>query len=376
MAAGDAPDVIGQCCTSLPEWARKSATENLDPYIRRDWKKEVIADFAELQYDWFNGKHIHQPEVGQYAVPMYMGTIALYYNKNRFQAAGLAFPDDTWDWTKYREAMVRLTDPLKNQFGGYLANQSWDRRQQFVHQNGGNMVDPNDDLKAVVDQPKTVEAFTWIYERMWKEHSAPRYADGGDERPQPAPAITGGYLGTGFVAMVQDGSWILARMTAANIGTEEPVWDCAPLPKGPTGLRDTLATTDGWIMWSGSKNKDAAWELMKFLQTDEWWEINIPITGQQPTRKSLQDRWTALLKTGQAILANVNLKPFTDAVKQNYGRPVELFRFHSEASAIINRYYDASVRDNREGVREAMVKAAAEANEQLKVLAQQAGIAR
>src|SRR5919199_498885 len=34
MAAGDAPDVIGQCCTSLPEWARKNATENLDPYIR------------------------------------------------------------------------------------------------------------------------------------------------------------------------------------------------------------------------------------------------------------------------------------------------------------------------------------------------------
>jgi len=38
FAAGDGPDVAGQCCTCLPEWARAGVTENLDPYIKRDWK--------------------------------------------------------------------------------------------------------------------------------------------------------------------------------------------------------------------------------------------------------------------------------------------------------------------------------------------------
>ncbi len=373
FAAGDGPDVAGQCCTCLPEWARAGVTENLDPYIKRDWKKEQIADFAELQYNWFNGQHFNQPELGQYAVPMYMGTIALYYNTARFREAGVPFPDETWDWDKYRETMLRLTNPAKNQFGGYMVF-GWDRRQQLVNQNGGNMVDPKDDLKAVVDQPKTVEAFQWIYERMWRDHSAPRYAADGDERPQPVNIFQ--MIGSGFVAMMQEGSWILARMTPAALGTEEEVWNVAPLPKGPTGLRATLATTDGWIIWNGSKNKDAAWELVKFLQTDEWWEINIPITGQQPTRKSLQDRWADLLKKGQSFLANINLRPFTDAVKQNYARPVELFRFHTQVAPIVEQYYNASVRDNKQGVREAMVKAAAEANEQLRILAQQAGIKR
>ena len=50
--------------------------------------------------------------------------------------------------------------------------------------------------------------------------------------------------------------------------------------------------------WSGRevKNKDEAWALISFLQTDEWWDINMPITGQQPTRVSLQAKYPVVLR--------------------------------------------------------------------------------
>ena len=59
---------------------------------------------------------------------------------------------------------------------------------------------------------------------------------------------------------------------AGYLGHAEIDWEIAPLPKGPAG-RFTLATNDGWSIWKGSKAPDATWELLKFLQSDEWTDI-------------------------------------------------------------------------------------------------------
>ena len=46
----------------------------------------------------------------QYGLPRDLNTIALFYNKTMFDAAGIAYPDDTWDWAKLVEVAKQLTE--------------------------------------------------------------------------------------------------------------------------------------------------------------------------------------------------------------------------------------------------------------------------
>ncbi len=162
------------CCDQLPVEARAGVLMKLDPFIKRGMKESDVKDWIEWQYKYFN------IDGAQYGIGKYMGTTALYYNKEWFQQKGVAFPDDTWDWNKYRDAMIKLTDIPNKKWGinllGHLGtvgqSMSPDRRQAKVHQNGGNMVDPKNDLKSALDTPKTIEAFEWIHARIWKDNAS------------------------------------------------------------------------------------------------------------------------------------------------------------------------------------------------------------
>ena len=56
------------------------------------------------------------------------------------------------------------------------------------------------------------------------------------------------------------------------------------MAQGNLTIRDVDATTQ------------AQMALILDLQTDEWWDINMPITGQQPTRVSLQAKYPDVLR--------------------------------------------------------------------------------
>ena len=163
----------------------------------------------------------------------------------------------------------------------------------------------------------------------------------------------------GRFIMNEEGSWRL--VTYARDISPHFDWDVAPLPRGPV-QRDTLATNDGWSMWKGSQVQDEAWEWMKFLQGDEWMTINTRATGQQAGRKSFQDKWARLLKEANPLLADKNLKPFTDAVTQNYARPIELFDKHNDAGTIMNKALNDSIRDGKTNVEAAFADACRQIN--------------
>jgi ABC-type glycerol-3-phosphate transport system substrate-binding protein len=132
--------------------------------------------------------------------------------------------------------------------------------------------------------------------------------------------------------MLLDGSWILARWVK-----EQPElvgeWDVGPLPKGAV-QRDGGATVDGWAVWQGGKHQDMAWELMKFLQSDPWIEIATSTVGQQPSRKSWQERFVTLTKKTIPQLADKNLKVFVEPIKGDYARPEQFYAKDAESKKI------------------------------------------
>jgi ABC-type glycerol-3-phosphate transport system substrate-binding protein len=348
-AAGDAWDVQDLCCDQIPLEARAGVLMKLDPFIRRGMKEADIKDWIAWQYKYFN------IDGAQYGMGKYMGTTALYYNKDWFQQKGVALPDDTWDWNKYREAMVRLTDVPNKQWGAYLIL-GGDRRQAKVHQNGGHMVDPSSDLKSMLDHPKTIEAYEWIHARMWRENSAIQP----DQRPETTPGtpVNARLLFTGgTTAMWEDGSWSLVPVIQDKPAFE---WDVVTLPKGPV-QRSVLATTDGWAMWAQTKHVDDTWLLFTWYNSDDWYGIQS--RRLQPARLSWLPKWQSLLTETYPELKGKNLKAFTMGAEEGFARPWELHRYHAAVNKLINDEYTASVERNQRPVRDTHIELARQVNE-------------
>jgi multiple sugar transport system substrate-binding protein len=356
-AAGDAWDVQDLCCDQIPVEARAGVLMKLDPFIKKGMKDADVKDWIEWQYKYFN------IDGAQYGIGKYMGCTALYYNQEWFQQKGVAFPNDTWDWDKYRDAMIRLTDLPNKKFGinllGHLGTvgqtMSPDRRQAKVHQNGGNFVDPKNDLKSMLDHPKTIEAFEWLHARIWKDNAS--------LQPQQLPGFPDSILSTrlqfaqGHVAMWEDGSWSLVPLVQ-----DKPTfqWDVVTLPKGAAG-RSVLATTDGWAMWAQTKSVDDAWLLFAWFNSDDWYGIQSK--RLQPARLSWLPKWQTLLSQTYPELQGKNLKAFTVGAEQGFAKPWELHRYHAAAHPVIQAAFEESVTRNQKPVRDTHIDVARQVNE-------------
>jgi multiple sugar transport system substrate-binding protein len=364
-AAGDAWDIQDTCCDQIPVEARAGVLMKLDPLIKRGMRPDDVKDWIEWQYKYFN------IDGSQYGIGKYMGTTALYYNKDWFQQKGVSLPDETWDWNKYRDAMIRLTDAPNKKWGISLLSGSGqpmnpDRRQAKVHQNGGYFVDSRNDLKSGLDHPRTIEAFEWIHARIWKDNASiqPDQRPGVPDAPMDARRMFTG----GVTAMWEDGSWSLVPVLQDEPSFE---WDVVTLPKGPV-QRDVLATTDGWAMWAHTRSIDDAWLLFSWFNGDDWYAIQS--RRLQPARLSWQSKWMTMITEANPKLKGKNLKAFTMAAEQGFARPWMIHRYHAAVDKLIRDEYDASVTFNRKPVKDTHVELARLVNEiQAKEHAQRGG---
>ncbi|MEZ4870551.1 MAG: substrate-binding domain-containing protein [Caldilineaceae bacterium] len=349
MVAGNAPDIIGMCCDTLPFWAQKGQLVDLNPFVEKDLTKAQIDDYAKPHWDAFANPH-----VGRFAMPMYMGTIVLFYNKDMFDAKGVSYPDNSWNWTvdgngTYEDALRKLSDPDQKIWGARIQD-GMDRLQQKIAGNGGHWVDPNDDLKAVFDQPDALAGLQWLWDRIWTDQSV--VGDTAREKQNSEQL-----MGNGRIAMYESGDWQLSPMVKTATGNYE--WDVAEIPQGPV-QKNTLITTDGWAIWKGSQGIDQAWEFTKWLQSDEWNELMISIGLLRPSRVSLFDKWKETVTKSVPELADKNLDAFNAAAQS--GTTLELFQFNAEAAEIVNAARDKAIRTGDPDVTGIFTQAAQDVN--------------
>jgi multiple sugar transport system substrate-binding protein len=125
----------------------------------------------------------------------------------------------------------------------------------------------------------------------------------------------------GRVAMVEDGSWALKDILTGSdfrIGV-------APFPAGPV-RRVTLATTDGFGIYAGTKHPDAAWELVKFLISKDYGRAMAQANFLQPARASLVDEWVDFIREEFPQKAkDVDISAFADGHIKGYSVTAEIF---------------------------------------------------
>ena len=123
------------------------------------------------------------------------------------------------------------------------------------------------------------------------------------------------------VAMIEDGSWALKDILSNatfRIGV-------APMPAGPA-RRATLATTDGFGIFAGTRHLQEAWDLLKFLIGKEYGLAMAKANFLQPARASLVDQWVKIVQDEYPqSTKDLDIAVFADGHLQGYSVTAEAF---------------------------------------------------
>jgi len=328
MQAGNAPDVFQGCCSWFPIWAQKGYTLDMRPFIEADLDRATIAEWDPAQY-----RGLATADGLQYGLPKYHGALALYYNKDLFDRYKVSYPDASWDHDDYLEAMKRLTRDRdrdgKVDLWGSQTYITWDRIQVHVNGWGGHLIDPKNSQKVLLGEPEALAAQEWLRERMWGDRVMATTLDVQDLWPDDA-------FIAGKIAMLEDGSWRL-RHILTNAPFRVGV---APFPSGPA-RKVTLATTDGFGIYAGTKHPEAAWELVKFLTGEEFGRGLAQAGFLQPARASLVEEWAGFIRAEFPEKAReMDIEAFADGHRNGYSVVSEVAADMAEATWHANAAWD------------------------------------
>ncbi|HEX9386425.1 MAG TPA: extracellular solute-binding protein, partial [Anaerolineales bacterium] len=295
---GNAPQLVGpNGVSTVAEFF--DTWEDVTPYIEAD--KYDLSDFygPAVDLNKYPDKNTGLP-LGLY--PSY-----IYYNKDLFDAAGLDYPthdfnDKSWNMDKLREIAMQLTldkngknatdpdfDPANIVQYGY--DDSWDGMRGTLADWGAENVGrptTSDYKTAVANSPEWIQGLQWMSDGVWKDHfigSAEVQAGRDSAGVDP--------FGPGTTAMFYSHTWFLAE------GLHDLSFsaDIAPFPYNPKGERIARIDADNFTIPKDAKNKQEAWEVMKWLTSPEIIVDVCRIYGCIPARKSVQEKFLAQLKT-------------------------------------------------------------------------------
>lgn len=246
--AGNMPDVFWMHSNNSQMYMKNDILLKLDDYIAKSDKVKLENYMPEItELYTYNGSH--------YAIPKDYDTIAVWYNKTMFDAAGMSYPDATWTWDDFYEAAKKLTKADGSQYG-YCINPSNDQDSYYnmVYSMGGKII--SDDHKTSgYDDPNTLKAMEYVGKLVK------------DCCPDPKTMSETGtdvMLGSGKVAMITQGSWMTAGFLKNDYITKN--CDVAILPYDKTtGTRASICNGLGWAASAGSKRPDDCWKLIEWL---------------------------------------------------------------------------------------------------------------
>ncbi|MGI6565798.1 MAG: ABC transporter substrate-binding protein [Firmicutes bacterium] len=344
VAGGTPPDIIRSKDFWVPEFASRGAIEDLDKWVAADPSMEIVPEeFWPVRWEQssYQGK--------LYSLPWTTFTQLFFYNEELFENAGIGGPPDTWE--ELRLYALKTTDVDNKQWGTCLY--TYDRVgppmtefwEILLMQAGGSMMNA-DATEFTFASEAGVEALTHQLDMIYKDGSMmpPEFAS----LTQP--------IERGKIAMWYSGPWLFNSLPAQFPDLR---WKAALMPENKS--RATYATGNNLVMMSGSKNKEAAWELLKFMFRAEYdFEWNA-LGGYLPSRRS-----------------NLDIAPFTtdpnwmvakaqfmrdDTVPRPY--PLGFNEIHNKIAAWLQKAYL-----NRVSPAEALRAAQDEANQLLKTLNQ------
>ena len=202
----------------------------------------------------------------QYGVPWYVETRLVYYRKDLAAKAGITAPPTDWDGLKAMAKAMKEKAGAKYGINLQPGGQgSWQTVMPFAWSAGASIT-ADGDKEFTLDTPEMQEGLSY-YQSFFTEKLA------GTDLP---PNQTEAQFVSGQVPMFISGPWMVGSIAKLggqkmkdNIGVFE-------MPKNKTST--SFVGGSNFVVFKNSKNKDSAWQLVKFLSDAktqaEWFKLS------------------------------------------------------------------------------------------------------
>lgn len=253
-AAGNAPDVFDMSSGYVDEWASKGLLYNIQKLVDRDIKPD----------DYFTSvfKAVRYPDKEKgdmYAFPYAWVTTVLYYNKDMFDKAKLAYPNENWTWDDFLNAAKKLTldtngDGKTDQWGFWLYGR-YAQIEPWLYQNNGDILNPEKTQFVVNENGK--ETLQFLTDLTLKHKVSPPPKDMKGMKQEDLFPM-------GKAAMWVDGSFAIDNIR--KVGGDKIRWGMTTIPKGPHFKEQvTYGWPDNLAISKNTKHVEEAWKFIRFM---------------------------------------------------------------------------------------------------------------
>ncbi|WP_442940780.1 ABC transporter substrate-binding protein [Nostoc sp.] len=256
-----APDVFYLDALEAPFLMSQNVLEPLESYITPTFD---LTDFEDTLLNSFK----YQNHI--YGLPKDYSTLALFYNKKAFAAAGLSNPPTTWD--ELRNYSKQLTGKLNKYGFGEIPELA--RQAYKIKAFGGQLVDRNG--SATFASAAGLQGLELVVDQYQKDRSSAQKSDVGTNSGSEM-------FGQNKVAMVIEGNWAIPYLRETFPQVE---FATAPVPT-INDKKGTMVFTVAYVMNNLAQHKAEAWELISYLTGKEGMQKWTGTGFALPTRKSV-----------------------------------------------------------------------------------------
>lgn len=241
MGSGDAPDVMYMW--NYP--AYHDGLEPLDSYIEKegeDYKKNFYSTL--WNYNSYDGQI--------YGLPVGFTTHCVYYNKDLFEKAGVEEPKDGWTWEDLEEKAKKINEATGVKGFSFSMKPDPYDYEMYLWSNGTAYCDKEGKMEGYVNSDKALETYKMFQDMAKGGYAVATEKSGSDE------------FESGQTAMFVYGAWAVKKYTEAGVN-----FGLAKLPSFGTEKSASILSSSGVAIAKSSKNKEAAWEFVKYWTDDE-----------------------------------------------------------------------------------------------------------
>lgn len=214
-----------------------------------------------------------------YGVPKDYDTIALAYNKEIFDAAGVAYPDGTWTWETFRENAIKLTDTEKGIYGFSVTVEDQEGYLPPIAQADGYVLK---DGKSGYTDSKTRDGVQFFADLTLKDNVSPSLAQLADTNQEAL-------FQSGKLAMAYMGSWRVAT-TVKNEDIKDK-FDVSVLPKGVKEA--SIINGLSFAANNRTKHPEEVKDFLAYLASEEAQDKQAELGTAISARGNSAEKWVA-----------------------------------------------------------------------------------
>lgn len=306
---GTCADVFWMNGPHVTQYARGGMLLDLNEYIESS-ESVAKADFPESLIN------LYTVDGGWYGMPKGFDTVGIWYNKEIFDAAGVAYPEEGWTWDDFVATAETLTDVDNGIYGTAVQLDEQAGWYNTIGTFGGWVISDDKKTSGFGDEKTIAGVQCWV--DLIDKGVSPTYA-------QLTDTSSNDMFVSGKLAMLMGASYSFAEFVSMEEFAGK--FDVAPLPT-VDGTSSCVTHGVGQAIYSQTEHPEEAWKWVEFLggktAMDMQAEAGIDISARTES--------TALWAEAYP---EYNLQVFVDAAETAYAYPASV-----NTSAWMNVMYD------------------------------------